>query len=127
LGGLIVISYVTLGSNDKARAAKFYDPLLAIVGAKRIFELDKLIAWGHDAGAPMLMVIDPADGKSATVGNGVMVALAAKDKSQVDTVYAKAIELGAKSEGPAGARGDNFYAGYFRDLDGNKLCVCFSG
>jgi len=33
------------------------------------------------------------------------------------------IELGAKDEGPAGARGDDFYAGYFRDLDGNKLAV----
>jgi uncharacterized glyoxalase superfamily protein PhnB len=122
-----VISYVTLGSNDKARAAKFYDPLLALLGGKRIFALDKLIAWGNEAGAPMLMVIDPADGNNATVGNGVMVALAATDKSQVDSVYAKAIELGAKSEGPAGPRGESFYAGYFRDLDGNKLCVCFSG
>ena len=122
-----MISYVTLGSNDKVRAAQFYDPLLALLGAKRVYELDRLIAWGNDAGSPMLMVIDPADGNSATIGNGVMVALAAKDKSQVDAVYSKAIELGGKSEGPAGPRGEGLYAGYFRDLDGNKLCVCFSG
>jgi Glyoxalase/Bleomycin resistance protein/Dioxygenase superfamily len=121
-----MISYVTLGSADKKRAATFYDPLLSMLGAARIFELDKLIAWGQP-GSPMLMVIDPADGKSATIGNGVMVALGAKDKETVDAVYAKAIELGAKSEGPAGPRGDNFYAGYFRDLDGNKLCVCYAG
>jgi len=47
-----VISYVTLGSNDKARAARFYDPLLALIGGKRIFEMDKLIAWGNEVGAP---------------------------------------------------------------------------
>ena len=56
-----------------------------------------------------------------------MVALAMKSTADVDRLYAKAISLGATDEGPAGARGDNFYAGYFRDLDGNKLCVFFIG
>jgi uncharacterized glyoxalase superfamily protein PhnB len=121
-----MISYVTLGSRNKGRAATFYDPLLALLGATRIFELDKLIAWGT-AGSPMLMVIDPADGNPATIGNGVMVALSAKDKETVDSVYAKAIALGGKCEGPAGPRSDSFYAGYFRDLDGNKLCICYAG
>ena len=65
--------------------------------------------------------IKPADGKVATVGNGVMVALMAESPQQVDALYAKAIELGATDEGAAGPRGDRFYAGYFRDLDGNKL------
>ena len=121
-----MIGYVTLGTNNKERAAKFYDELLGVIGAKRTWEVeDKLIGWGTGANAPMLMIIKPADGKPATVGNGVMVALAAKDKAQVDTVYKKAIALGAKDEGPAGPRGDTFYAGYFRDMDGNKLCVFF--
>jgi predicted lactoylglutathione lyase len=70
-----------------------------------------------------LGVIKPYDGKPATVGNGVMVALAVDSTDKVDTVYRKAIELGATDEGPSGPRGDNFYAGYFRDLDGNKLNV----
>jgi catechol 2,3-dioxygenase-like lactoylglutathione lyase family enzyme len=122
-----VISYVTLGSKDKARAATFYDEVLGMLDGKRVFELPKLIAWGSGSGAPMLMVIDPADGKQATVGNGVMVALGAKDKATVDAVYKKALDLGGKCEGPAGPRGDSFYAGYFRDLDGNKLCVCYTG
>ena len=63
----------------------------------------------------------------ATVGNGVMVALAMKSAADVDRVYAKAIALGATDEGPAGSRGDSFYAGYFRDLDGNKLAAFFMG
>jgi predicted lactoylglutathione lyase len=122
-----MIGYVTLGTNDMARAARFYDDLLAVVGAKRTMETEKFIAWGNDPNAPMLFVIKPADGNKATVGNGVMVALAAKDKAQVDRVYQKAIALGAKCEGPAGPRGEGFYAGYFRDADGNKLCAFVSG
>ena len=67
----------------------------------------------------------PFDGNAATVGNGVMVALECESKEQVDKVYQKAIELGGKCEGPVGDRSDNFYAGYFRDPDGNKLNAYF--
>lgn len=122
-----MISYVTMGTNDLARATGFYDALLGVMGAKRGWETEKFIAWQVAEGAPMLLVIKPADGKAATVGNGMMVALGAKSKAEVDAVYAKAIALGGKDEGPAGPRGDGFYAGYFRDLDGNKLAVCFIG
>ena len=116
-----MIGYTTLGTNDIKRAAKFYDSLLGVFGAKRAMETDRLILWATGPGQPMLSVIKPYDGKAATVGNGVMVALAAKDRAQVDAVYKKAIELGGKDEGKPGDRGGNFYAGYFRDLDGNKL------
>jgi catechol 2,3-dioxygenase-like lactoylglutathione lyase family enzyme len=122
-----MIGYVTLGTNDMARAARFYDDLLSVLGAKRAMETEKFIAWGNDPNAPTLFVIKPADGNKATIGNGVMVALAAKSKEEVDKVYQKAMSLGAKDEGPAGPRGEGFYAGYFRDADGNKLCAFFSG
>jgi predicted lactoylglutathione lyase len=60
----------------------------------------------------------------ATVGNGVMVAIGVAHRSEVDRVHALALELGAGDEGAPGPRGDaGFYAGYFRDLDGNKLNV----
>ena len=116
-----MIGYVTLGTNDLARAAKFYDALLAEIGAGRFMEADTFIAWAVSPASPGLGLTKPFDGKPATVGNGVMVALAVDSKEKVDRLYAKAIELGATDEGPAGPRGDNFYAGYFRDLDGNKL------
>jgi len=122
-----MIGYVTLGTNDMTRAARFYDDLLAVVGAKRTAESEKYIAWGTAPNKPMLFVIKPADGNQATIGNGVMVALGAKNKEEVDKVYNKAISLGAKCEGPAGPRGEGFYAGYFRDADGNKLCAFVSG
>jgi len=118
-----MIGYVTLGTNDIQRAARFYDELLSVVGAKRTMETEKFVAWGTSPQSPMLFVIKPADGNKATVGNGVMVALSAQDNAQVDAIYKKAISLGAKCEGPAGDRGGGFYAGYFRDSDGNKLCA----
>jgi predicted lactoylglutathione lyase len=122
-----MIGYVTLGTNDIARAARFYDALLADLGAKRAMEMETFIAWGAAPGAPMLAVIKPFDKKPATVGNGVMVALAASSKAQVDAIHRKALELGARDEGAPGPRGDGFYAGYFRDPDGNKLNAFFIG
>jgi catechol 2,3-dioxygenase-like lactoylglutathione lyase family enzyme len=120
-----MIGYVTVGTNDLPRAAKFYDELLAVLGAKRTMEFDTFIAWGVTPDGPGLAATKPFDGKPATVGNGMMVALAANSKEMVHKVYDKAIALGAKDEGPAGPRSDNYYAGYFRDLDGNKLNVFY--
>ena len=122
-----MIGYVTLGTNDLPRAVAFYDALLAEVGAKRIMELDRGIVWGSGMDKPGFSVLKPFDGKPATVGNGVMVALAVDSKEKVDRIYKKALELGATDEGPAGPRFDGFYAGYFRDLDGNKLNVFCMG
>jgi predicted lactoylglutathione lyase len=122
-----MIGYVTLGTNDLARAARFYDALLAELGAKRAMQMDTFIAWAAAPNTPMVSVIKPFDGKPATVGNGVMVALAASSKAQVDAIHRKALELGGKDEGAPGPRGDGFYAGYFRDLDGNKLNAFFMG
>ena len=118
-----MIGYVTLGTNDIERAAKFYDELLATIGAKRFMEMDSFIAWSNNPQQAGLSIIKPNDGNAATVGNGVMIALAVDSTDKVDAFYKKALELGAKDEGAAGPRGDTFYAGYFRDLDGNKLNV----
>ena len=121
-----MVGYVTLGTNDFARATRFYDALLAEVGAKRLMELESFVVWGTGP-AGMLAITPPFDKKPATVGNGVMVALAAASKAQVDAIHRKALELGGTDEGPPGPRGDGFYAGYFRDLDGNKLNAYFMG
>ncbi|TNE59012.1 MAG: VOC family protein [Alphaproteobacteria bacterium] len=123
-----MIGYVTLGTNDLEKAAAFYDALLAELGGHRMMESDSFIAWITPENGAGLGITKPFDGSNATVGNGVMVALQAKSKEEVDKVYAKALELGATDEGPAGPRGDGgFYAGYFRDLDGNKLNVFIMG
>ena len=116
-----MIGYVTLGTNDFARAAKFYDALFAEIGAKRAMEMDTFIAWASAPNTPMVSIIKPYDGKPATVGNGVMVAIATDSPATVQKLHAKALQLGAKDEGAPGDRGGGFYAAYFRDMDGNKL------
>jgi predicted lactoylglutathione lyase len=117
-----MIGYVTLGTNDLARAATFYDGVLAELGATRFMENERMIGWGTKPDQPMLALIKPFDEKEATVGNGAMVALNAGSQEVVQKVYAKAIALGAQDEGEPGPRGEgNFYGGYFRDMDGNKL------
>ena len=122
-----MVSYVTLGTNDFERAAKFYDALLADVGAKRLMENERIILWGSP-GAALLAVCKPFDGKVASVGNGVMVALTASSPEQVSAIYNKALELGGTDEGAPGPRGDGgMTIGYFRDLDGNKLNAIHMG
>ncbi len=122
-----MISYVTLGTNDLDRAAKYYDELLAEFGAKRMMENERIILWGSP-GAPLLAVCKPFDGNTASVGNGVMVALAASSAEQVAAIHKKALELGGTDEGAPGPRGDGgMTIGYFRDLDGNKLNAIHMG
>ena len=124
-----MIGYATLGTNDIDSALTFYDALFATVGGKRLMQMPdsrQLTFYGAGAGKPMLAIGKPYDGQDATAGNGTMVALAADTREQVDQVYAKAIDLGGADEGAPGSRGPEqmgFYGAYFRDPDGNKLCV----
>jgi hypothetical protein len=117
-----MIGYITVGTNDLEKAAGFYDALFAEIGAGRFMEMDSFIAWATEPNAPAFSVSKPFDGNPATVGNGVMIALVLDSTDKVDALYAKALELGGTDEGAPGPRGEGgFYAGYFRDLDGNKL------
>ena len=116
-----MIGYVTLGTNNLEKATEYYDQLLGEIGASRMMEDERFIAWGTGPGTPMLIVMKPFDEQPATTGNGVMVALAVDNNTKVDEMYAKALELGGTDEGEPGERMPGLYAGYFRDLDGNKL------
>jgi predicted lactoylglutathione lyase len=116
-----MIGYVTLGTNDLERGARFYDALAAELGTSRMMEWPGAIAWGTPGGSAGIGLTKPFDGAAATVGNGVMVALEAKSRDQVDRLHAVALAQGGSCEGPPGPRGSGFYAAYFRDPDGNKL------
>lgn len=123
-----MIGYVTLGTNDLQRAAPFYDALAAELGVERMMDFGTFIAWGSYEGAGAgIGLTKPFDGRAATVGNGVMVALEAKNREQVQRLYDIALANGGTDEGAPGPRGaadehgNLFYAAYFRDLDGNKL------
>ena len=118
-----MIVYVTLGTNNFEKAVEFYDNLFEVIGAGRFMETDQYVVWAVDPSQPSVSVTKPYDGKSASAGNGTMVALEVDSPDKVDALYNRALELGGTCEGPAGLRSEleGFYAGYFRDLDGNKL------
>ncbi|MGB3625717.1 MAG: VOC family protein [Henriciella sp.] len=117
-----MIGYVTVGTNDLERAAKFYDALAGELGTGRMMEFDTFIAWGKPDGPAGVAATKPFDGNIASVGNGTMVALQAKDIEQVKKLHEIALANGGSDEGAPGPRGEEgFYAAYFRDPDGNKL------
>jgi predicted lactoylglutathione lyase len=127
VGEKVMIGYVTLGVNDLTRAAAFYDTLAAELDTPRMMSTETFIAWGKPGGPAGIGITLPFDGKAPSVGNGVMVALEANSREQVDRLYALALALGGTDEGPPGPRGEHFYAGYFRDPDGNKLNAFIMG
>lgn len=121
-----MLGYVTLGVSDVARAKAFYGPLLEALGMSRneaFSSDDHLTFYRAKGGGPMLAIGRPYDKGAATFGNGTMVALVAPDRATVNDVHARALAAGAADEGAPGDRGGSFYGAYFRDHDGNKLCV----
>jgi catechol 2,3-dioxygenase-like lactoylglutathione lyase family enzyme len=122
-----MIGYVTVGSNDLEKARAFYSNLLGTIGAKEMMRVGEFTLYGMGFDKPGIAVTNPYDGAAATAGNGTMIAITVDERPKVHALHAKAIELGGTCEGPPGLRGDEgpqaFYAAYFRDTDGNKLCV----
>lgn len=122
-----MLSYATLGSNDRQAAKRFYDATLAPLGLKSTYADDAFCGYGPDApdAKAFLWLCKPYDGAPATPGNGTKLALTAPKRAQVDAVHAAALAAGGCCEGKPGLRdyAPHFYAAYFRDLDGNKLAV----
>lgn len=124
----MLVGYVMIGTNDHAKAMALYTPVMDVMGAKKIdaYSSETRTWFGRDGGG-LLAIGAPGDGHVATAGNGTMIALAAVDTAMVDAAHAKALELGAQDEGAAGPRGPGFYGAYFRDFDGNKICIFKAG
>ena len=121
-----MIRFVTVGTNDLEKSSKFYDEILKIID---IIIVDKeehrYVGYAKEKTEKLanFYIMTPHDKKYATIGNGTMISLDAKTQEKVIEIHKKALELGAINEGDPGPRhGENYY-GYFRDLDGNKICV----
>lgn len=123
------LSHVVLGTTDMAQAESFYAPLLTMLSWRRRpadSTPGKLVWQPATAARPLFVVMPPFDGAPHRVGNGAMVALNAPDRATVDAVHALALALGSTCEGPPGLRQHyhpHYYGAYFRDRDGNKLCI----
>ncbi|HEX5844443.1 MAG TPA: VOC family protein [Pseudomonas sp.] len=122
-----MIGYTMVGTANLDHAKAFYGELLAELGAKVLLDVGRATFYGTAMGQPMFGVCLPYDKQAAQPGNGTMIALPGGSREGVDKLYAKAIALGASSEGEPGERMPGFYAGYFRDLDGNKLAFFHMG
>lgn len=121
-----MIGYTTIGATDIGKALAFYDAFLADLGGKRVMELAQGQLYGFAQG-PLFGVTKPYDGQPQHRGNGNMIALRCPSKEKVNELHAKALALGGADEGAPGDRGGGFYGAYFRDPDGNKLCVFTMG
>jgi catechol 2,3-dioxygenase-like lactoylglutathione lyase family enzyme len=120
--------YITLGTNDLARAALFYDAALAPLGFVRRATKDSEVGYGHpDDCRARIWVTQPFDGKPATIGNGSMPAFAAASEDAVRAFHRAAVAIGGTDDGAPGLRpyGPGFFAAYVRDPDGNKLSAVF--
>jgi len=118
-----MIAYTTVGTNDMDKAKAFYAELLGELGAKPGWSSDTFTGFSTARDQPSFAICTPFDGNGATVGNGMMVSLMAGTKDKVESMHAKALELGGTDEGAPGVRADAFYMAYFRDLDGNKIAL----
>ena len=120
-----MLAYAMVGTNDKPKALAFYDAVLGELGYGRTMDFGKSQAYGSPDNpmAPGFAVGTPFDDKSATPGNGTMIAIHCTSEEKIKAAHAKALALGGKDEGAPGARSPQFYAAYFRDLDGNKICL----
>jgi len=118
---MAIYTHITLGTNNLDNARGFYDKVLAPLGLKRLVDADHGSMYGVDV--PELMILKPADGNPATVGNGLTVGLRAPNRAAIDEFHKQALEAGGTDAGEPGPRGfaPNAYAAYVRDLDGHKI------
>lgn len=124
-----MFSHIFVGAADFDRALAFYTALAAVLGIQpRFVERDRPWAgWQSTPGPrPLLLIGTPFNGEAHAPGNGQMVAFQASSRQLVDEAYRLALAHGGTSEGPPGLRPgyhEHYYGAYFRDTEGNKLCV----
>ena len=120
-----MFAFVTIGTNNLKKSSLFYDNILTSLKIKKVLTHERYIGYARTRipGKIELYIIKPHNKKKATFGNGAMFTFNANSKKIVDECYKVAIKLGAKDEGKPGPRHGKDYYAYFRDLDGNKICV----
>ena len=124
-----MIDHVSLPVADLARAAAFYDRVLAAIGLVRRKERPGAIGYGPaDRGAPVVWILARRDAGAATPGIGLHVSFVARDHASVDAFHAAALASGGADAGAPGPRPEYtqpFYGAFVLDPDGFKIeAVC---
>ncbi|MGL4573172.1 MAG: VOC family protein [Burkholderiaceae bacterium] len=124
-----MFSHIFVSVSDFDRALQFYSAVMDTLKLERRF-CDPAKPWAGwhsaDRARPFFVICRPFNGQPHAPGNGQMIAFSAVQRSLVDAAYQTALQHGGTSEGPPGLRPQyhaHYYGAYFRDPDGNKLCV----
>ncbi|AVP96857.1 glyoxalase [Ahniella affigens] len=127
-----MFSHVMVGSNDIERSKRFYDAVLAVVGAgEAVRNQSKTGHWRlfyrHDG--TTFCVTEPINGEPAGFGNGGTIGFKCVSPEQVHQFHEVAVANGGTAiEDPPGLREaavGSLYLAYVRDPDGNKLCALY--
>ena len=124
-----MFSHVFVGVSNFDRALVFYRALMPVLGIEERF-CEPARPWAgwqsHPGPRPLFLIGKPYDNQPHAVGNGQMVAFLAGSRQVVDQAHLVALASGGSSEGAPGLRPEyhsDYYSAYFRDTEGNKLCV----
>jgi catechol 2,3-dioxygenase-like lactoylglutathione lyase family enzyme len=116
-----MIDHVSIGVRDLARAAAFYDAVLAPLGMAQVRDRDTRIGYGKTY--PEFW-INARPERTQAPDNGLHICLRATSTQAVDAFHAAALKAGGTSDGAPGPRpeySDRYYAAFVVDLDGNKI------
>lgn len=125
-----MIGNINIGADDMARARAFYDAILLPMGyAVQVWpdslEYSRAVSAGERPHTD-IYITHPYNGQPATVGNGMMIAFQADTQAQTRALHAAGLAAGGSDEGAPGFRptySPEFYVGYLRDPQGNKIAV----
>jgi catechol 2,3-dioxygenase-like lactoylglutathione lyase family enzyme len=127
-----MFNHVMLGSNDIERSKRFYDAVLAVLGAGE--PIRNVASSGHTRlfyrhEGNTFCLSEPINGEEATVANGGTIGFKCNSPEQVKAFHDVAVAYGGQSiEDPPGLRAGSMGAmhlAYVRDPDGHKLCALY--
>ena len=113
-----LVDHVGFEVSDLERSAHFYDPVFHALGARRMVENPRALAYGING--PTVWFVTRGIGPAPAYGH---LALLANGKAAVDAAHAAGVADGGAGHGAPGQRpyGRRYYAGYLADPDGLRV------
>jgi len=125
-----MFNHIMVGSNDIERSQRFYDAVLATLGAgaplrNKANSGHTRLFYRHEGST--FCVSEPINGEPATAANGGTIGFKCSSPEQVRQFHDVAVAHGGTSieEAPGLRQGGlgAMHLAYVRDPDGNKLCA----